>query len=275
VASGSDTCITRAITIDAPDPVAPIVQAAPLSGCPPLAVQFTEATADTVVSCAWVFGDGSAASVCDPLHVYESSGTYDVTLAVTLANGCRYDTTYQDLVVVSETPVAAFTASPQPATPDDPEVSFTDQSTGAVTAWAWDFDSIPPFTSTINDPTVTFPPIPGEYPVILVVTNAAGCTDTVRSVIRVAFNGEVTLPNVFTPNGDGVNDRFRPFEQFPGRWRLTIHSRWGQALFTTDAVTEGWSGADAPDGTYFWTLEALEGQYGGRRSGYVTLLRAR
>ena len=275
VASVSGACITQAITIDAPDPVAPIAQAAPLSGCPPLAVQFTEATADSVVSCAWSFGDGDSASVCDPLHVYESSGAYDVTLAVTLANGCRYDTTYQDLVVVSETPVAAFAASPQPATPDDTEVSFTDQSTGAVTAWAWDFDTIPPFSSTDSDPTVIFPPIPGEYPVVLVVTNAAGCTDTLRSVIRVESNGEITLPNVFTPNGDGVNDRFRPFEQFPGRWRLTIHSRWGQALFTTDAVTDGWSGADAPDGTYFWTLEALEGQDGGRRSGYVTLLRAR
>jgi gliding motility-associated-like protein len=275
VASVSDTCITRSITIDAPDPVAPIAQAAPLSGCPPLAVQFTEATADSVVSCTWVFGDGSSANVCDPLHVYESSGTYDVTLAVTLADGCRYDTTYQDLVVVSETPVAAFSADPQPAIIGNTEVSFTDQSSGGVSAWAWDFDSIPPFTSTDSDPTVTFPAIPGEYPVVLVVTNAGGCTDTVRSVIRVELNGKITLPNVFTPNGDGVNDRFLPLEDYPGQGRLTVLNRWGQEVFTTASITSGWSGADAPDGTYFWTLEVLEDQGNPLRSGCVTLLRGR
>jgi gliding motility-associated-like protein len=266
-------CVISSITIDAPEPVAPIVQAAPLSGCPPLAVQFTEATADSVVACAWSFGDGDSATMCDPLHMYESSGTFDVTLTVTLANGCTYDTTYQDLVVVSGVPVAAFIADPQPATPDNTVINFTDQSTGGPVTWAWDFDTIPPFNSTDSNPTVTFPPIPGEYPVVLVVTNAAGCTDTLRSVIRVESNGEITLPNVFTPNGDGVNDRFLPFEAYPGRWRLTIHNRWGQALFTTDSVTAGWSGADAADGTYFWTLEALEGQTGNRRSGVVTLLR--
>ena len=276
LASVNDTaCTVSELTLFAPQSPTVGVQAAPLSVCTPLAVQFAGVTTDSLASCTWAFGDGGSANVFEPLHVYEDPGTYDVTLAVILADGCLYDTTYQDLVVVSETPVAAFSADPQPATPDEPEVSFTDQSSGGVTAWAWDFDSIPPFTSTMSDPTVTFPPIPGEYPVILVVTNAAGCTDTVRSAIRVESNGEITLPNVFTPNGDGVNDRFRPFEQFPGRWRLTIRSRWGQALFTTDAVTEGWSGADAPDGTYFWTLEALEGQAEARRSGVVTLLRAR
>jgi gliding motility-associated-like protein len=238
-------------------------------------VQFAEAAADSVASCTWAFGDGDSANVFEPLHVYEDPGTYDVTLAVTLADGCRYDTTYQDLVVVSETPVAAFTANPQPATPDDTEISFTDQSSGGVTAWIWDFDSIPPFTSTDSDPTVTFPAIPGEYPVVLVVTNAAGCTDTLRSSIRVESNGDITLPNVFTPNGDGVNDRFLPLEQYPGNWRLTMLNRWGQQVFATNRVTEGWNGADAPDGIYFWTLEALEGQVNPLRSGYVALLRGR
>jgi gliding motility-associated-like protein len=276
LASVNDTaCTVSELTLFAPQPPTVGVLAAPLSGCAPLAVQFAEAAADSVASCTWAFGDGDSANVFEPLHVYEDPGTYDVTLAVTLADGCRYDTTYQDLVVVSETPVAAFTANPQPATPDDTEISFTDQSSGGVTAWIWDFDSIPPFTSTDSDPTVTFPAIPGEYPVVLVVTNAAGCTDTLRSSIRVESNGEITLPNVFTPNGDGVNDRFLPLEDYPGQGRLTVLNRWGQEVFTTASVTSGWSGADAPDGTYFWTLEALEDRGNPLRSGYVTLLRGR
>jgi gliding motility-associated-like protein len=94
-------------------------------------------------------------------------------------------------------------------------------------------------------------------------------------VIRVESNGEITLPNVFSPNGDGVNDRFLPFEQYPGKWRLTVLNRWGKEVFTTASVTSGWNGADAPDGIYFWTLEALEGQVNPLRSGYVALLRGR
>jgi len=109
--------------------------------------------------------------------------------------------------------------------------------------------------------------------VVLVVTNEAGCSDTARTFIRVVANEQLTMPNVFSPNGDGVNDVFMPFELYPGRWRLTIHNRWGQALFATDSVTAGWSGAGAADGTYFWTLEALGGRTGARRSGVVTLLR--
>ena len=85
----------------------------------------------------------------------------------------------------------------------------------------------------------------------------------------------VWIPSAFTPNGDGVNDRFLPLEDYPGQGLLTVHNRWGQKVFTTASVTSGWSGADAPDGTYFWTLEALEDQGNPRRSGYVTLLRGR
>jgi hypothetical protein len=54
-----------------------------------------------------------------------------------------------------------------------------------------------------------------------------------------------------------------------------VLNRWGQEVFTTASVTSGWSGADAPDGTYFWTLEVLEDQGNPLRSGCVTLLRGR
>lgn len=276
LASLNDTaCTISELTISAPQPPTVGVLAAPLSGCAPLAVQFTNATPDAVQGCAWAFGDGDTAGTCAPSHVYDTPGAYDVSLTITTPDGCTYDTTYQDLVVVSGVPEAAFTADPQPATLDNTEISFTDQSTGGVNAWAWDFDTIPPFTSTIGDPTVTFPAIPGDYPVVLVVTNAAGCTDTLRSLIRVESNGEITLPNVFTPNGDGVNDRFLPFEAYPGRWRLTILNRWGQKVFATDAVTGGWNGADAVEGTYFWTLESLDSPSRKGKAGHVTLLRGR
>ena len=266
------TCITSSISVSLPSAPEVLMQASPPLGCPPLAVQFTNATLDAVQGCVWAFGDGDTATTCDPSHVYDSPGAYDVSLTITTSDGCTYDTTYQDLVVVSGVPMAAFTADPQPATVDNTEISFTDQSTGGAVAWAWDLDTIPPFSSTDSNPTVTFPPIPGDYPVVLVVTNAEGCTDTLRSLIRVESNGEITLPNVFTPNGDGVNDRFLPFEAYPGRWQLTIFSRWGTEVFSTTNIIQGWSGKDASAGTYYWVLQPLDGQRGMGRTGHVTLL---
>jgi gliding motility-associated-like protein len=55
---------------------------------------------------------------------------------------------------------------------------------------------------------------------------------------------EVLVPNAFTPNGDGLNDTFKPiFTGFePGDYRMDIYSKWGQLLFTTSTLSEGWDG---------------------------------
>jgi len=83
----------------------------------------------------------------------------------------------------------------------------------------------------------------------------------------------VNLPNIFTPNGDGDNDSFVPFEAFPGKWNLTIFNRWGTEVFTTSNLSKGWNGEESPAGTYYWILQPRDGQQGESVSGYVTLIR--
>jgi gliding motility-associated-like protein len=277
LASVADTaCVIAQVIIADPLPVDPVITATPTIGCPPLDVQFTDATPGEVVSCAWVFGDGGTSTDCDPAHVYTEPGTYDVTLTVTMANGCTYDTTYAQYISVVPAPTAAFSASPQPANPDFTTIQFTDNSSADVTGWTWDFDTIPPFVSSISEPVVTFPTEPGAYPVQLVVENAAGCTDTVVAFILVVPNGDLDMPNVFSPDGDGVNDRFVPLDEYPGRGRLSIYNRWGMEIFSTTSITVGWSGYGVPEGTYYWIVEALDSATDIKfRSGHVTLLRGR
>jgi gliding motility-associated-like protein len=70
---------------------------------------------------------------------------------------------------------------------------------------------------------------------------------------------EYPLPNVFSPNGDGLNDMFRPF---PYRWiahvDFKVYNRWGILVFETDDRDLGWNGrirntgAVLPDGVYFY-----------------------
>ncbi len=69
----------------------------------------------------------------------------------------------------------------------------------------------------------------------------------------------VSMPNVFTPNADGVNDRFAPFGDVEGiSGTLDIHDRWGDTLFSTTDLLNGWDGKvhdhNCTDGIYFYRI---------------------
>lgn len=108
-----------------------------------------------------------------------------------------------------------------------------------------------------------------------------GCvgSDTVE-VSFIDCSGELDMPNVFHPNGDGVNDRFIPrtFEHGYGAV-LTIYDRWGRMVYSTEDILSGWDGASAEGsiasaGTYYWTIKYVNAYQTGKSStGYVTLLR--
>ncbi|MFZ6051125.1 CotH kinase family protein [Halocola ammonii] len=71
------------------------------------------------------------------------------------------------------------------------------------------------------------------------------------------------VPNSFTPNGDGLNDYFRPegLAVEPGSYRMQVFNRWGDKVFETNDITEGWDGSDergnyyVKDMIYFYRIE--------------------
>jgi gliding motility-associated-like protein len=87
------------------------------------------------------------------------------------------------------------------------------------------------------------------------------------------------MANVFSPNGDGINDVFRPvaFSRIDDAI-LMVFDRWGKKMFETRNLNEGWSGnindRPAPEGVYYWTVRyrgrSLEFD---RESGNLTLVR--
>ncbi|MFN8279755.1 MAG: gliding motility-associated C-terminal domain-containing protein [Saprospiraceae bacterium] len=52
----------------------------------------------------------------------------------------------------------------------------------------------------------------------------------------------INIPNVFSPNGDQVNDIFRPSVEYVREFKLEIFSRWGERLFVSNDVATGWNG---------------------------------
>lgn len=78
-------------------------------------------------------------------------------------------------------------------------------------------------------------------------------------------------PNVFTPNGDNINDCFRLGKEgaFDDCSEMKIFNRWGKLVFETDGTYKCWngknksSGADEPEGTYFYVLRVKDFQLKG------------
>lgn len=76
----------------------PSFTAAPLSGCAPLTVTFSN-TSSPANSCIWDFGDGTILNDCGaPVHLYVDTGLYDITLTIIDSIGCETTTTWQDFI---------------------------------------------------------------------------------------------------------------------------------------------------------------------------------
>ena len=151
-----------------PAPVAAFTTSA-TSGCAPLTVNFTDTTTGAVTGWAWTFGDGGTSNAQSPSHQYLAAGTYTVALTATGPGGSN-TATQTNLVTVTTTPVAEFTGAPLTGTAPL-TVNFTNQSTGSVTGWAWDFGD--GGTSTAQSPSHQYT-VPGTYTVTLTATGACG-----------------------------------------------------------------------------------------------------
>jgi YVTN family beta-propeller protein len=153
--------------------------ASPTSGNVPLAVSFTDQSTGSPTSWNWDFGDGNASKDQNPVHKYNKTGLYSVSLTVSNANGgnALIKTGYIAVSGISDIPVTNFAASPTlgslPFT-----VSFTDQSTGSPTSWAWNFGD--GNTSKDQNPIHTFNKT-GLYSVSLTSSNANGSNALTKS----------------------------------------------------------------------------------------------
>lgn len=90
----------------------------------------------------------------------------------------------------------------------------------------------------------------------VVVTDTNGCSATDSIKVEVDFDGEIYIPNVFSPNGDGLNDVFYLFSSCVREVRLMrIFDRWGEKVFEKQNVPAG-------DPAYGW-----DGTFNGKAAG--------
>jgi gliding motility-associated-like protein len=142
---------------------------------------------------------------------------------------------------------------------NDP-ISFTNTSTGDPQGFNWDFGD--GNTSTDENPIHSYVS-EGTYQITLTVDYAYGCSYTVAYTIIVGLGYEIEMPNAFTPNGDGVNDTFRPVYLGMKEVKLEIYDTWGGLLYMESSTTNtfvGWDGTvdgkPIENGNYIYQLTA-------------------
>lgn len=121
------------------------------------------------------------------------------------------------------------------------------------------------------------------------LSNISGCDSIIATTLSIdgcfepePTNPTIVIPNVFTPNGDGVNEIFTITGSFIESYDINIMNRWGQLLYSTMDFPGGWdgrtvSGIDCPEGTYYYVVKFNYYQVGVLveevRDGFLTLLR--
>jgi gliding motility-associated-like protein len=173
-------------------------------------------------------------------------------------------------ITANVTPVASFDTISSGFT-----YNFSDLSTGTITSWAWDFGD--GSTSTTPNPSHTYSGN-GVQTVCLTVSNN-GCADSICRTVTIDATDFINIPNVFTPDGDGVNDLFYIDNAGLTEYRLDIFNRWGVKVFQSETAGEKWDGRSTSgeilsDGTYFYILKAVsvtKKDYSTK--GYIQLIR--
>jgi len=192
--SGEDTELKTDFITVTDIPVAPVAlfSASRKNGSSPLKTSFTSTSTGNITDWEWDFGDGSTSTDENPSHTYNTIGSYTVSLSVTSPEGSDTKTVPGFITVNAPPakPTAGFSASATKGITPFKTV-FTDESTGSVSSWLWDFgDNI---TSTLKNPEHTFS-TPGIYTVSLTATGPGGSDTFTRDSYITSTNP--TLPPV-------------------------------------------------------------------------------
>lgn len=202
-------------------------------------------------------------------------GTY--TLTIRDAVNCEVTEVVQ---LDSLNPEASFTVTPMSGVSP---VSFDVENTsGNVTqnaSYTWRFEESQTSTGNYDFAPDTTIEVPGVYTYCLYVTNVYQCIDSSCMDVEVLPQLELTPPNIFTPNGDGVNDVLHFGVTGAASFSCQIFNRWGQKVFEWTDPAQGWNGDNSkgkplPEGVYFYKYY-VEGVDGSVResNGHVQLVR--
>ena len=248
-------------------------------GCDPLTITFNNQSIDASEH-LWVFGDGVTSTLESPTHTY-AEGIYTLKYYATSDEGCVDSIVSEGGVAVFPKPNASFNWNPVYPSVLNPVVTYVNTTTPHTSNtqyfWELQYDRNNPLSfETLTTRNATFDysryneNVSGNYNVRLIAQtknlapsgNLIYCVDTAANNVLV-INDFLQFPNVVTPNGDGINDRFVIQNLVDGLGypinSLDIYNQWGARVYhreNIDSEDDFWDPADVPDGTYFYRFSA-------------------
>ncbi|MHB8258948.1 MAG: T9SS type B sorting domain-containing protein [Bacteroidia bacterium] len=143
-------------------------------------------------------------------------------------------------------------------------ISFVNTSTNAPNGYVWNFGDNSTLTQNNVVATLHTYQAVGIYTITLVAYGAKGCNDTLSAPFTINDTAGLAMPNIFTPNGDDINDVYMPNAHGMKTLLCTIYDRYGIKIVDLDntniAYWDGYttSGIACTDGTYFYVVTATD-----------------
>ncbi|TMI74841.1 MAG: PKD domain-containing protein [Bacteroidetes bacterium] len=195
------------------------------------------------------------------------AGSHNIVYTYTGDNGCA--SSISQTVIINPTPVAD--AGPDKTVLEGGYVVMSPTLvTGIPVTYTWS-----PATY-LNDAAIAKPQAspPADFTYTLTVTSDKGCTTSDDVFIKLLK--DLTIPNIFSPNGDGVHDTWviEHLDSYPG-CVVQIYNRYGQLVQRYVNYTTPWdgriNGREAPVGTYYYIIDPKNGRK--PRTGFVDIIR--
>jgi gliding motility-associated-like protein len=193
-------------------------------------------------------------------------GTHILKYTFTAANGCV--ASKDQSIVVYPTPLLDL--GPDRTVLEGGFITLVPKASGSNLTYLWT-----PATG-LDRSTVLSPKAspPDDITYRLTVTSSDGCVATDQVFVKVLK--QVKVPNAFSPNGDGINDKWeiQYLESYPG-CTIDVFNRYGQVVFSSVGYEKPWDGTfkgtPLPVGTYYWVINPKNGREA--ITGSVTIIR--
>lgn len=230
----------------------------------------------TINAWDWTFGDGNTTVAQNPLHTYQTAGSYTVGLTITTNLGCSETYTIPNYILVHPTAIADFYFGVNSGY--IMQTNYYTNNSSNATSYSWNFGD-GNFSSEEN-PEYEYNEA-DNYAVTLTATNQFGCSDQITKMLEITSPPVFFIPNSFTPNGDEFNTSWEfvitdiDFQNF----ELLVYNRWGQLVWETHDPAASWdgtfNGTTVPDGTYTWIMRCSDKKTDEKyvRNGHVNVIK--
>ena len=242
----------------------------PAETCQGVPTVFTDASTapnSTIVSWRWEYGDGAVSNSAQASKTYAQPGAFGSKLVVKSAAGCVSDTASK-IIKVHLQPV--IDAGKSFVVKEGTVIQFEATANSTALSFVWspgggldNVNSLRPRLRVMND---------GVY--TLTATGQFNCIAT--DDLKVTVQKAVTIPNAFSPNGDGMNDVWvlKNIQQYPAA-SINIYDRYGAIIYRGNGASNPWDGSGKsgalPVGVYYYLVNLKDGSP--VQQGSVTLIR--